>query len=123
MIRRPPRSTRTDTLFPYTTLFRSLRAISHLRRNRSASRVAHEQNVRCCVRQGGAFSPGHKPTRSIRAAQIVIEPRSEEHTSELQSLMRISYAVFCLKKKKDKYKIQNLYTSPRDSSESDVTTL
>src|SRR3546814_6409439 len=74
LIRRPPRSTRTDTLFPYTTLFRSLRggeAIS--RHDDHAARVTH---------------------RDTRVAS-----RSEEHTSELQSLMRISYAVFCLKKK------------------------
>src|SRR3546814_10786413 len=74
MIRRPPRSTRTDTLFPYTTLFRSLR---RLRRRE------------CRLRQ------------AVRApAGTGIAARSEEHTSELQSLMRISYAVFCLKKKK-----------------------
>src|SRR3546814_13922373 len=76
MIRRPPRSTRTDTLFPYTTLFRS------------AARPAwqHAAASRRDVRQ---------PDRCGAAAA-----RSEEHTSELQSLMRISYAVFCLKKKK-----------------------
>src|SRR3546814_13337271 len=72
MIRRPPRSTRTDTLFPYTTLFRSL---SPLRR-----------------------SPGQL-FRSVQALFWPTSMRSEEHTSELQSLMRISYAVFCLKKK------------------------
>src|SRR3546814_3658861 len=81
MIRRPPRSTRTDTLFPYTTLFRSLR-----------------RDRRRCPR--GA---SRGPTRDI-AGRSPADPgryaRSEEHTSELQSLMRISYAVFCLKKKK-----------------------
>src|SRR3546814_12416963 len=76
MIRRPPRSTRTDTLFPYTTLFRS--AYSGGRRQ-----------------SGGASMPAESDS-SLSAAQ----QRSEEHTSELQSLMRISYAVFCLKKKK-----------------------
>src|SRR3546814_7715278 len=87
MIRLPPRSTRTDTLFPYTTLFRSQRA------GRTARRPA----------DGAGGQPGrlerrrHPPrTRKQRAGH----PRSEEHTSELQSLMRISYAVFCLKKKK-----------------------
>src|SRR3546814_6150391 len=70
MIRRPPRSTRTDTLFPYTTLFRSTRSTARCWR-------AHR-----------------------RATRRAPRPRSEEHTSELQSLMRISYAVFCLKKKK-----------------------
>src|SRR3546814_6655325 len=79
MIRRPPRSTRTDTLFPYTTLFRSpLR-----RRPRTC-------NYPCGAGFGKPW-PGARP---------VAPSRSEEHTSELQSLMRISYAVFCLKKKK-----------------------
>src|SRR3546814_11348063 len=89
MIRRPPRSTRTDTLFPYTTLFRSARRLqlpghrgrqveSGGRRRRGGQRV-----------RLGAEPPG-----------IDLGDRSEEHTSELQSLMRISYAVFCLKKKK-----------------------
>src|SRR3546814_9521066 len=74
MIRRPPRSTRTDTLFPYTTLFRSDSTRSSGGRDPTAERRRAPR--RCC------------------------RPRSEEHTSELQSLMRISYAVFCLKKKK-----------------------
>src|SRR3546814_11489662 len=76
MIRRPPRSTRTDTLFPYTTLFRSSRNPEALRRISSYSWIP-------------AF------------AGMTESERSEEHTSELQSLMRISYAVFCLKKKKN----------------------
>src|SRR3546814_2907344 len=85
MIRRPPRSTRTDTLFPYTTLFRS--ALDRADARRGSGRHAGD-------RQGGGDQ--------CRAA------RSEEHTSELQSLMRISYAVFCLKKKKkQKQKKQN----------------
>src|SRR3546814_3408571 len=75
MIRRPPRSTRTDTLFPYTTLFRSLGLQQGRRIDLDEAEVARRQ---ACE----------------------IEGRSEEHTSELQSLMRISYAVFCLKKKK-----------------------
>src|SRR3546814_15508132 len=70
IIRRPPRSTRTDTLFPYTTLFRSK----------------------------GEADAG-KLDRQERRPSILIQARSEEHTSELQSLMRISYAVFCLQKK------------------------
>src|SRR3546814_2791061 len=84
MIRRPPRSTRTDTLFPYTTLFRSRR-----------------------------FAPisaspwGHASMRVDASANPTLA-RSEEHTSELQSLMRISYAVFCLKKKKAKQKGKKL---------------
>src|SRR3546814_9004519 len=83
MIRRPPRSTRTDTLFPYTTLFRSV----------------HEGFV---VNPYAPGTVGKWFTQSdIDVTQAVgINCRSEEHTSELQSLMRISYAVFCLKKKK-----------------------
>src|SRR3546814_7581949 len=86
MIRRPPRSTRTDTLFPYTTLFRSTPHHAAL-----APRIAgDDRQRRCKVDRGeGVADP------RVEAAQ-----RSEEHTSELQSLMRISYAVFCLKKKK-----------------------
>src|SRR3546814_8689799 len=98
MIRRPPSSTRTDTLFPYTTLFRSV--------------------IRCCI---VVVRTAAKPisvitTSNISATARTIprcrrtfarpgEWRSEEHTSELQSLMRISYAVFCLKKKKEKHKL------------------
>src|SRR3546814_11587868 len=82
MIRRPPRSTRTDTLFPYTTLFRSPRQVSRSCGYRGSSR-----------RRRHARSEDHSRSPAIR---------SEEHTSELQSLMRISYAVFCLKKKKKK---------------------
>src|SRR3546814_16431729 len=81
MIRRPPRSTRTDTLFPYTTLFRS----STLRSCSSPHARTHRTD------RGHLDSPHLCPTRS------------EEHTSELQSLMRISYAVFCLKKKNRTY--------------------
>src|SRR3546814_5833380 len=97
MIRRPPRSTRTDTLFPYTTLFRSLPDCSTL----------------TCRRASPTKKAGAWPTRFVAGATIPIAAlndlareqcqcalRSEEHTSELQSLMRISYAVFCLKKKK-----------------------
>src|SRR3546814_5316042 len=78
MIRRPPRSTRTDTLFPYTTLFRS-----HL----DGTPNFTLQHLECVE-----LSSLHRP--------LILCNRSEEHTSELQSLMRISYAVFCLKKKK-----------------------
>src|SRR3546814_12912736 len=85
MIRRPPRSTRTDTLFPYTTLFRS----QHRRDHRTCWRLEAEHLQR--IRQQGG--PVHRSRVGERGR------RSEEHTSELQSLMRISYAVFCLKKK------------------------
>src|SRR3546814_2560445 len=85
MIRRPPRSTRTDTLFPYTTLFRSRWSTSSAcPRRPSTSTVAPPWN-----RSGGSPAGLNAPASR----------RSEEHTSELQSLMRISYAVFCLKKK------------------------
>src|SRR3546814_19884853 len=87
MIRRPPRSTRTDTLFPYTTLFRSL---GH---DRGSLPGAREGIVDHCDQPSTSAVPDHRH-RNCHGA------RSEEHTSELQSLMRISYAVFCLKKKK-----------------------
>src|SRR3546814_1262086 len=104
MVRRPPRSTRTDTLFPYTTLFRSLprhledgarrpapRLPRHQRPARRLGRhVAGRRSRRQGERQGGEDALPHQGAAG----------RSEEHTSELQSLMRISYAVFCLKKKK-----------------------
>src|SRR3546814_1099762 len=84
MIRRPPRSTRTDTLFPYTTLFRSsLAADNSVSEDTTFSRVATSSRV----------------ARSILPRSTNLSRRSEEHTSELQSLMRTSYAVFCLKKK------------------------
>src|SRR3546814_1265337 len=85
MIRRPPRSTRTDTLFPYTTLFRSAQAAPAAM---ATSTVAAYSSGRIAVFMG-----------SLQNGLIIIDGRSEEHTSELQSLMRISYAVFCLKKK------------------------
>src|SRR3546814_4080726 len=105
MIRRPPRSTRTDTLFPYTTLFRSDPG------EFARGRVADLLQQRILV------APRLLPVLRIHAVGRLdqqrdhlllprIELRSEEHTSELQSLMRISYAVFCLKKKKNKIKKQ-----------------
>src|SRR3546814_7896134 len=128
MIRRPPRSTRTDTLFPYTTRGRSGdgggAATSRHRPFVSASRC----HLPMASPQGGfqaeigRKSPSpmprlrssiqrHEP-RHIAARQIadVVERRSEEHTSELQSLMRISYAVFCLKKKKNNNERNNCNT-------------
>src|SRR3546814_6038517 len=99
MIRRPPRSTRTDTLFPYTTLFRS--AVEP-RARRQSHRIFP-------VRPGGdAALRGARAAGGFAGAR---QARSEEHTSELQSLMRISYAVFCLKKKKlIKLIITHIYT-------------
>src|SRR3546814_8411085 len=116
MIRRPPRSTRTDTLFPYTTLFRS-----------SCQRLLHGW----CDMQGFALYPfdppgdvaalrtdlrawlaANQPTADIVARANCWASRSEEHTSELQSLMRISYAVFCLKKKnKTTYKTKKVIST------------
>src|SRR3546814_4179243 len=119
MIRRPPRSTRTDTLFPYTTLFRSVGAqtIKDLANAMTSKRTM--LNVAWSLQRadhgeqpfwmvvtlaamlgqvglpGGGFAVGYGPANTMG------NNRSEEHTSELQSLMRISYAVFCLKKKKN----------------------
>src|SRR3546814_7344063 len=94
MRRRPPRSTRTDTRFPYTTLFRSAEAPTSIAEHRFE-----------CQRHGQQARVGAMAADELQADRHVdgVEPdghRSEEHTSELQSLMRISYAVFCLKKKK-----------------------
>src|SRR3546814_6075569 len=92
MIRRPPRSTRTDTLFPYTTLFRS-RQTSGLGSVARARSGGHQQSRgQPLYRRCGGAGAGDGDAAGAR---------SEEHTSELQSLMRISYAVFCLKKKKN----------------------
>src|SRR3546814_9990500 len=106
MIRRPPRSTRTDTLFPYTTLFRSVRVPEHLRfgsgRDSDQSPDAAQGSWRSGVHElAGQVQRGHRPDQggACQAAARAGRYRSEENTSELQSLMRISYAVFCLKKK------------------------
>src|SRR3546814_2065712 len=97
MIRRPPRSTRTDTLFPYTTLFRSFcnACYGHIDPNDEARWRRYQSYYFNCIRDVDR----HALTvlRTLESLQL---DRSEEHTSELQSLMRISYAVFCLKKKK-----------------------
>src|SRR3546814_7819091 len=105
MIRRPPRSTRTDTLCPYTTLFRSKnpdfnesRRLCEGRTRGRAGRILHRRD---CRFQGRGT---RRPCRVYRALVDRAPQGSEEHTSELQSLMRISYAVFCLKKKKIKKK-------------------
>src|SRR3546814_5727234 len=99
MLRRPPRSTRTDTLFPYTTLFRSLRQV--VGRPLAAADPEgspHDHRLRPQVRDDAhrVKHVGHDGGEDRMRPQ----PRSEEHTSELQSLMRTAYAVFCLKKKK-----------------------
>src|SRR3546814_5847413 len=110
MIRRPPRSTRTDILFPYTTLFRSPGV------DAGAGAVLHGPGAGRSDRAQRLALAAHHPARYLqqrdddhllrrpggeRRVEIETTPRSEEHTSELQSLMRISYAVFCLKKKKE----------------------
>src|SRR3546814_2975622 len=116
MIRRPPRSTRTDTLFPYTTLFRS--PVLELRDLASPGKLAPTSlTLRAGEVLGLAGTLGSGRSELLHAifgADPAATGRSEEHTSELQSLMRISYAVFCLKKKKkttnnnscNRYKIQ-----------------
>src|SRR3546814_5057852 len=98
MIRQPPRSTRTDTLFPYTTLFRSHRPCT--RHGRACRHVAADEGGPLhpvASNFAGQIERFRSRRRAIRCDSAA---RSEEHTSELQSLKRISYAVFCLKKKK-----------------------
>src|SRR3546814_3665119 len=112
MIRRPPRSTRTDTLFPYTTLFRSwgrlLGFLPDLAARRGGGARASRRGDRpaglwrCLRPPDAARRAGDGRAGSRRAIARTGRRRSEEHTSELQSLMRISYAVFCLKTKKNK---------------------
>src|SRR3546814_19971965 len=104
MIRRPPRSTRTDTLFPYTTLFRSRPPPSPpSRRSRWTQRGDGRRRRPSSLWPRRSWRPPlGRPCR--RSRPPCRHPRSEEHTSELQSLMRISYAVFCLKKKKNSKK-------------------
>src|SRR3546814_2259983 len=106
MVRRPPRSTRTDTLFPYTTLFRSAGEDQRgvVPRGRRAADRLDSTLVKNFVPFGrwiGTGQRAHDRGRFIGHGSFLrMGDRSEEHTSELQSLMRISYAVFCLKKKK-----------------------
>src|SRR3546814_6759926 len=105
MIRRPPRSTRTDTLFPYTTLFRS------------------GPEIRAPAPLPIALPIVSMPTPLARYALGSQRVRSEEHTSELQSLMRISYAVFCLKKKKkNNNKTKNDHKSYRKNNNKNIYT-
>src|SRR3546814_7033675 len=99
MIRRPPRSTRTDTLFPYTTLFRSVPPRNRRRGRRAQGWPERHRQRPAALRLRPC--PPHEPPQPLRRRRPR-RHRSEEHTSELQSLMRISYAVFCLKKKKHK---------------------
>src|SRR3546814_6041876 len=103
MVRQPPKSQRTDTLFPYTTLFRSRRFVSvdaERERFALACRVFVDERISSGRRPSGRSHPSVKKGLQTMRKGVLRPGRSEEHTSELQSLMRISYAVFCLKKKK-----------------------
>src|SRR3546814_3339342 len=118
MIRRPPRSTRTDTLFPYTTLFRSLKDPTKTKQLRKALDDMAEEGVtqvfypeigaNWVIGVVGQLQLGVLLSRLEAEYKVAagLEMRSEEHTSELQSLMRISYAVFCLKKKQRTQRLQ-----------------
>src|SRR3546814_10298217 len=120
MIRRPPRSTRTDTLFPYTTRFRSAERYGN---------IAMEQLINSLLKAGAdreqlevkVFGGGRVLAQMTDVGKRNIEfvrHRSEEHTSELQSLMRISYAVFCLKKKNNKIYSRTSTESYKDTQKS-----
>src|SRR3546814_2570713 len=105
MIRRPPRSTRTDTLFPYTTLFRSKIALKAVPQTQVLSGATGDGEAFSDLTALTTIYPGEQliadkfgGASDVKAESSLPIPRSEEHTSELQSLMRISYAVFCLKK-------------------------
>src|SRR3546814_1757033 len=133
MILRPPSSTRTDTLFPYTTLVRSCSArckratarAAWFRSSSISSPAARRMRTSGTRRdEGSAFTHGpwraHRRRHRLISSPSATEPRvqgkrrSEEHTSELQSLMRISYAVFCLKKKKKNKKEQSLNNTHKE---------
>src|SRR3546814_3352045 len=107
MIRRPPRSTRTDTLFPYTTLFRSLILPAAMWVEKEGAYGNAERRTH--VWHQLVQAPGEARSDLWQLMEFSKRFRSEEHTSELQSLMRISYAVFCLKKKKN---TQQTYKKP-----------
>src|SRR3546814_5124983 len=103
MIRRPPRSTRTDTLFPYTTLFRSGQVLMAITQHRKLPVEQEITRPEIAVDERDMIEQRRIRVQPARGDvdQRQFLRRSEEHTSELQSLMRISYAVFCLKKKKN----------------------
>src|SRR3546814_3118933 len=117
MIRRPPRSNRTDTLFPYTTLFRSVDDARNALQGQSrpprsgaglVARTLEAARARMPPNAGpAALMPKADAWRIVEDDLSGAAIRSEEHTSELQSLMRISYAVFCLKKKNNQYNASN----------------
>src|SRR3546814_8767712 len=113
MIRRPPRSTRTDTLFPYTTRFRSQfnSELDTFREDVDQRFRDQDRRIDKLAAMSGAYAGMAMNTAGLAGANRI---RSEEHTSELQSLMRISYAVFCLKKKKKTHHI--IMSSPTHSN-------
>src|SRR3546814_7550933 len=118
MNRRPPSSTRTDTLFPYTTLFRSLRLGQRSRPRgppRARSRGGLARRTAQGPRRRSPRRPPPRPADRRRPHRPRRPPRSEEHTSELQSLMRTSYADFCLKKTKH-YTTQHLINNITNTS-------
>src|SRR3546814_1379506 len=113
MIRRPPRSTRTDTPFPYTTLFRSAGveiAIFDASGGKMPAGGVGEIGIRSGAAMAGYWKRSEESAKVFTPDGFLLsgDARSEEHTSELQSLMRISYAVFCLKKKKKQSTRQSL---------------
>src|SRR3546814_3061915 len=114
MRRRPPRSTRTYTLFPYTTLFRSHEKdeVAHLAAMMILEKAEKHGDCSHAAELAKLLSPARRENLRAwfaRSSPISVDIRSEEHTSELQSLMRISYAVFCLKKKKKMTQHTSLY--------------
>src|SRR3546814_8582139 len=105
MLRRPPRSTRTDTLFPYTTLFRSNEVGLSAQQHQALLAIRGAEDAKATVgyiAERLILKPHSASELVHRLEKLSLIERSEEHTSELQSLMRISYAVFCLKKKNKK---------------------
>src|SRR3546814_9625304 len=135
MIRRPPRSTRTDTLFPYTTLFRSRDLGAFILIDRQTNGTVAAGTLDFALRRAGNIHWQHlEVDKSARALIKHQAPRcvwftglsgsgkrSEEHTSELQSLMRSSYAVFCLKKKKNHITHQNTQPSNKKATNANDT--
>src|SRR3546814_6021171 len=122
MIRRPPRSTRTDTLFPYTTLFRSRRLGQRVEEGGQAR--FHRLHMRIDLGEIGVARLMEILRTGAQMDKELLEralERSEEHTSELQSLMRISYAVFCLKKKKSNHEKDSAYTINNEYNTSILT--
>src|SRR3546814_10641991 len=123
MIRRPPISTRTHTLFPYPTLFRSDRPLWPIARSAAEREVARRQRPDGVVHAGAVQEDGERKGRIEGAAAAAAVDRSEEHTSELQSLMRISYAVFCLKKNnKENTSLKHIDISQRTNITTNINT-